>query len=300
MLVGSEGTCGVITEATMRIHPLSAVQDYRGIFFRNLEDGIAACRDLVQSADLRPSILRLSDAPETVSYAVLNHEHRGLRRLTDTFLQRYLKAQGYDSDSGNTFMLLGFDGGAKQVARQWDRALEMCGDHQGCSLGQAIGQSWVHERYVQPYLRDTLLDHGVMVDTLETATGWSNLMHLYESMATVMRGAIPVSGGGPGYVMTHISHAHKHGASLCATFLGRQVDDPDPLAKQAQWQAIKQTTTDAILAAGGTLTHHHGIGRDHTPWIEKEVGSLGVQVLEALKRTLDPTGIMNPGVLLIP
>jgi alkyldihydroxyacetonephosphate synthase len=298
MLIGSEGTCGVITEATMHIHPLPAVQDYRGILFRSLEDGLAACRDLVQSADLRPAVVRLSDAPETISYAVLSHEPRGLRGLADALLQRYLKVQGYDRTSGNVLMLLGFDGKAKQVARQWDRALEVCGDHQGCSLWQAIGQSWMRDRYLQPYLRDMLLDHGVMIDTLETATTWSNLMHLYESVATAMRGAIPISGGGPGYVMMHISHTHAYGASICSTFLGRQVNDPDPLTKQAQWQAIKQTTTDAILAAGGTLTHHHGVGRDHAPWLEKEVGSVSVQGLEALKRTFDPTGIMNPGVLL--
>ena len=300
MLIGSEGAYGVITEATMHIHPLPAVQDYRGILFRSLEDGIAACRDLAQSADLHLAIVHLSDEPETVSYAVLSQGPRGLRGLADTLLQRYLKVQGYDWNSGNVLMLLGFDGKAKQVARQWDRALEICGDYQGCSLGQAIGQSWMRNRYLQPYLRDLLLDHGVMTDTLETATTWSNLMHLYESMATAMRGAVPISGGGPGYVMMNISHVHAYGASISSTFLGRQVNDPDPLAKQAQWQAVKQTTTDAILAAGGTLTHHHGVGRDHTPWLEKEVGSVSVQGLEALKRTFDPTGIMNPGVLLTP
>jgi alkyldihydroxyacetonephosphate synthase len=298
LLVGSEGAYGVITEATMRIHPMPEVQDCRGMLFRNLEDGIAACRDLVQSVDLHPVIVRLSDAPETMSYTVLNHEHRGLRGLADTLLQRYLKIQGYDWTSGNTLMLLGFAGKAKQVARQWDRASEICGDHQGFSLGRAVGQSWMHDRYIAPYLRDTLLDRGVMADILETATTWSNLMHLYESMATALRGAIPVAGGGPGYVMMHISHACEQGASLCATFLGRQVNDPDPLAKQAQWQAIKQTTTDAILAAGGTLTHHHGVGRDHAPWLEEEVGLVSVQGLEAFKHTFDPAGIMNPGVLL--
>ena len=138
-----------------------------------------------------------------------------------------------------------------------------------------------------------------MVDTLETATTWSNLMNLYEAMVSAMNGAITASGGGPGYVMTHISHAYEHGASLYSTFLGRQVDDPDPLARQAQWQTVKQVTTDAILTAGGTLTHHHGIGRDHAPWLEEEVGQVGMKVLRMLKQTLDPADIMNPGILLL-
>jgi len=299
LLVGSEGIYGVITEATMRIHPLPAVQDYRGILFHSLEDGVAAFRDLMQSPQLRPAIVRLSDAPETTAYAVMSHKHHGLRRLADSLIGWYLKMRGYDLTTGSTLMLLGFDGDAGWTARQWDLALEICGDHRGLSLGRAVGRSWMRERYAQPYLRDTLLGHAVLVDTLETATTWSNLMRLYEAMVSAMKGAIAATDGGPGYVMTHISHAYEHGASLYSTFLGRQVGDPDPLVKQAQWQAVKQATTEAILAAGGTLTHHHGIGRDHAPWLEEEVGQVGVKVLRTLKQTLDPTGIMNPGILLL-
>ena len=298
MLIGSEGTYGVITEATMRVHPLPAVQDYRGILFHSLEDGVAAFRDLMQSTDLRPAIIRLSDVPETAAQAVMSHEHHGLRRLADHLIERYLSAQEYDLEEGSTLMLLGFDGDAKWTARQWRLALAVCGDHGGLSLGRAVGRSWVRERYAQPYLRDTLLGHGVMVDTLETATTWSNLMPLYQAMVSAMRGAITATGGGPGYVMTHVSHAYEHGASLYSTFLGRQVPDLDPLARQAQWQAIKRATTDAILAAGGTLTHHHGIGRDHAPWLEEEVGQVGMGALRVLKSTFDPTGILNPGILL--
>lgn len=297
LLVGSEGTCGVITEATMRIHPTPAVQDCRGILFHGLEDGIAAFRELMQSADLHPSLVRLSDAPETAAYATIAHEHHGLRRLADDLIGRYLGVRGYDLSAGSALMLLGFDGDAEWVAGQWHRAQGIRGDHGGLSLGQAVGRSWMRERYAQPYLRDTLLGHGVVVDALETATSWSNLMHLYEATVAAIRGTISGTGGGPGYVMTHVSHASEHGASLCSTFLGRQVPDPDPLAKQAQWQEIKQAATDAILSVGGTLTHHHGVGRDHAQWLEDEVGPLGIRALRALKQTLDPTCIMNPGAL---
>ena len=298
MLIGSEGAYGVITEATMRVHPLPQVQDYRGILFHSLEDGLAAFRDLMQSQALRPAIVRLSDAPETAAQAVMSHEHHGLRRLADGLIEQYLKLQGFDLASGSTVMLLGFDGDARWTARQWAAAKEIGSDHQGLLLGHAVGRSWKRDRYAQPYLRDTLLGHSVMVDTLETATTWSNLMHLYEAMVSTMKATIRATGGGPGYVLTHISHAYEHGASLYSTFLGRQVPDPDPLAKQAQWQEVKQATTEAILAAGGTLTHHHGIGRDHAPWLEEEVGPLGVRALRSLKQTLDPTDTLNPGILL--
>ena len=299
LLVGSEGTYGVITEATMRVHPLPAVQDYRGLLFHDLEDGVAAFRDLMQHQALCPSIIRLSDAPETAAQAVMQHEHHGLRRLADQLIEWYLKVQRYDLAMGSTLMLLGFDGDAEWTAQQWDLALAVCTDHGGLLLGRAVGRSWMRDRYALPYLRDTLLGHSVMVDTLETATTWSNLMHLYEAMVSAMKGAIRAGDGGPGYVMTHISHAYEHGASLYSTFLGRQVPDPDPLVKQAQWRAVKQATTDAILAAGGTLTHHHGIGRDHAQWLEEEVGQGGMQVLQVLKQCLDPNGIMNPGILLL-
>ncbi|MFQ6100860.1 MAG: FAD-binding oxidoreductase [Anaerolineae bacterium] len=298
LLIGSEGTYGVITEATMRVHPLPAVQDYRGILFHNLEDGIAAFRDLMQSRPLRPAIIRLSDAPETAAQAVMSHEHHGLRRLADHVVEQFLSARGYDLTAGSVLLLLGFDGDAKWVAQQWDLALEVCGDHGGLSLGRAVGRAWMRDRYTHPYLRDTLLGHSVLVDTLETATTWSNLMHLYEAMVSAMKATISATDGGPGCVMTHISHAYEHGASLYATFLGRQVDDPDPLVRQAQWQEVKWATTDAIIAAGGTLTHHHGIGRDHAPWLEEEIGLLGMKVLRTLKQTFDPTSTLNPGILL--
>ncbi len=298
MLVGSEGTYGVITEATMRIHPLPPVQDYRGILFRDLENGIAAFRDLMQSPGLCPSIIRLSDAPETAAQAVMGHEHQGLRRLADHLTERYLKAQGYDLSNGTTLMLLGFDGEAEWVGKQWSTALKICDDHQGLAVGRGVGRSWMRDRYAQPYLRDILLDHSVMVDTLETATTWTNLTRLYQAMCTAMKATITSTGGGPGYVLTHISHAYEHGASLYSTFLGRQVGDPDPLARQAQWQEIKQATTEAILAAGGTLTHHHGIGRDHIPWLEQEIGPLGIKALRSLKQTFDPADILNPDILL--
>ncbi|MCP4541013.1 MAG: FAD-binding oxidoreductase [Chloroflexi bacterium] len=296
MLVGSEGAYGVITEATMRIRPLPQVQDYRGILFRDLENGIATFRDLMQSPALCPAIIRLSDAPETAARAVMGHEHHGLRRLADNLTDRYLKVQGYDLNGSTTLMLLGFDGEEEWVAKQWGTALEICDNHQGRAVGRSVGRAWMRDRYAYPYLRDTLLDHSVLVDTLETATTWTNLMNLYQAMCAAMKATITSTGGGPGYILTHISHAYEHGASLYSTFLGRQIGDP--LMRQAQWQEIKQATTEAILAAGGTLTHHHGIGRDHIPWLEQEIGPLGIKAIRSLKQTFDPSNILNSGILL--
>jgi alkyldihydroxyacetonephosphate synthase len=282
----------------MRIHPRPQIQDYRGVLLHSFEDGISAFRELMQSKDLHPSIVRLSDASETAGYAAIAHEHHGLRRLLDRAVEWYLKAHKYDLDGGSALMLLGFDGDIEWIHRQWEIALEICLDHRGLLLGRSIGRSWKRDRFAQPYLRDTLLDRSILVDTLETATNWSNLKPLYAATVGALKDAITNNGGGPGYVMTHLSHAYKQGASLYATYLGRQIPTPDPLAKQAQWEGIKEAATDAILAAGGTLSHHHGVGRDHAPWLSEEIGSTGLAVLRAVRQSLDPTETMNPGILL--
>ncbi|HEC36299.1 MAG TPA: FAD-binding oxidoreductase [Anaerolineae bacterium] len=293
ILVGSEGTYGVITEATMRVWPCPEVQDYRGFLFHTLEEGVAALRDLMQHGP-RPTIARLSDADETAGFAMMSHEHHGLRALVDRALETYLARKGHSLAGGSCFLLLGYDGEVERVKPLWKRASTVCRDHAALPLGRAAGRSWKRDRFAHPYLRDTLLGVGVMVDTLETATSWSNIMHLYEEMTAAIRAAILATGGGPGYVMTHVSHMYEWGASLYVTFLGRQV----PGQEVEQWWAVKQAATEAILAAGGTLSHHHGIGRDHASWLVQEIGPVGVTVLKALKRTLDPAGIMNPGVLL--
>jgi alkyldihydroxyacetonephosphate synthase len=308
LLLGSEGAFGIITEATMRVAPLPQVQDYRGFLFHSLEDAIAALHELMQHGP-RPTIARLSDAAETATFAVLAHEHHGLRALLERALESYLSRRGYlfgsaaiaralrgetDPSRGAVFLLLGYDGTAEAVRKPWRSVNALCGDHGGTALGQAAGRSWKRDRFAQPYLRDTLLGVGVMVETLETATTWSNLQHLYQEMSTAISAAIRASGGGPGYVMTHVSHVYPWGASLYTTFLGRQV----PGHQVEQLREVKRATTEAILAAGGALSHHHGIGRDHAPWLPQEVGPLGMQALEALKKTWDPQGIMNPGVLL--
>jgi alkyldihydroxyacetonephosphate synthase len=153
-------------------------------------------------------------------------------------------------------------------------------------LGASPGHSWAASRFAGPYLRDDLMDRGVLVDTLETATSWSNLAHLHATVRAAFPGA---------HVGCHVSHLYATGASLYFTVLARASDDP-----AAQWRELKARALDAIVAAGGTVTHHHAIGHDHAPWLEREIGALGVDVLRTLKARLDPAGIMNPGKLLAP
>jgi alkyldihydroxyacetonephosphate synthase len=161
------------------------------------------------------------------------------------------------------------------------------------SLGTRPGKAWEHGRYDGPYLRDALLDNSIMVETLETAAQWSNLMDLYAAVGGALRKALE-SRGTPPLVMCHVSHLYPNGASLYFTFFAAQEQGKE----LDQWRAAKSAACDAILGVGGTITHHHAIGTDHAPWMTREVGELGVGLLHSAKQRLDPAGIMNPGKLL--
>ena len=163
----------------------------------------------------------------------------------------------------------------------------------GFVVGTSVGDRWAAGRFDGPYLRDDLLDAGVLVETLETSATWSRLAATHRAVRDALRGALAGGGRAP-VVMCHVSHLYRHGASLYFTVLARQ-DDADPAG---QWARAKQAAGDALVAAGATITHHHAVGTDHRPWMEAEVGPLGVAALRAVKATLDPSGILNPGKLL--
>jgi alkyldihydroxyacetonephosphate synthase len=193
---------------------------------------------------------------------------------------------------GGCLAILGFEGEEEEVEDRRRRTAGLLRAGGGVALGHRPGDAWYRSRYAAPYLRDELLDRGVLVDTLETATNWVNLLTVHEAVREALRSAL--SGRGtPPLVMCHVSHLYAAGASLYFTFMARQEEDA-----LAQWRAAKTAASEAIVSNGGTITHHHAIGRDHRQWITAETGELGIEVLRAAKERLDPAGIMNPGKLL--
>jgi alkyldihydroxyacetonephosphate synthase len=293
ILVGSEGAYGVITQVTMRLRLLPSVRDYRGLLFRSYADGVAAIRTMMQG-ERPPSMARLSDVAETQAYQAMSRSSGGrAERLTRAIGTRLMKRRGI-ALSGACLMILGCEGDEQSVPEDMDAALSACAAHGAFHLGRSPGEEWYGERYALPYLRDTLLDRGVLVDTLETATTWDNLLPLYEVVGQSIAQAIQAEGVPP-LVMCHVSHAYSDGASLYYTFLTRQVAEREV----PQWEYVKRKATEAIMRNGGTLSHHHGVGVDHRPWLEAEHGELGVAAIRALKQTFDPYGVMNPGKLLI-
>lgn len=267
LLAGSEGVLGVITRATVRLAPLPETSDYRGYLLPSFADGVEAARAIIQSG-LEPAVLRLSDEPETESTMAM----RG------------------GSLADRSFLILGFEGEEAHVHFGWSAAESLLARHGGQPLGPSPGEAWRRSRFEAPYLRDYLLDGGVLVDTLETATTWDRYLDLYAAVRTAILDALD----GRAVVMAHLSHAYTDGGSIYYTFLAAA----DPGNEVAQWRRIKAGATDAIIAGGGALSHHHAIGSEHRRWMAGYVGPGGQQALAALKAAFDPAGVMNPGKLL--
>ena len=285
LVLGSEGAFGVITSVTVRIHPVPETRDYEGWRFASFGEGAAALRRLVQDGPL-PAVLRLSDETETmIGLADPSGigESGGAGPL----------GGGGSADAG-CLAVLGFEGAVERVADRRARAADVMRAAGGEPLGTGPGEKWEHGRFNAPYLRDALLDVGAFAETLETAAFWTDVPRLYEAVRCALIGAL--SGGGtPPLVMCHISHVYPSGASLYFTVVSAQGKDP-----VAHWDAAKRAANDAIIDAGGTISHHHGVGTDHRDWYAREIGPLGAAVIRAVKDRVDPAGILNPGVLVPP
>ncbi|TFV53796.1 FAD-binding oxidoreductase [Blastococcus sp. TF02A-35] len=283
LALGSEGTLGVITELKLRVRPKPAVTSYEGWSFRTWPQGLATLQNLARH-DLLPDVVRLSDADETRANLVM------AAGTGAALLRGSLRARGHGE---GCMLILGWEGLPDLVRARKRAASSLLRDGGAVRLGRRVAESWRSHRFGAPYTRDRLMDSGLLVETLETAATWSALPTVYDATRRALRESLGRRGHEP-LVMSHVSHGYATGASLYLTVLADR-DDALPIQ---QWLTAKRAATDALLAAGGTLTHHHAVGADHRPWLEREVGPLGVEVLRAVKQRLDPAGICNPGVLL--
>jgi alkyldihydroxyacetonephosphate synthase len=271
LVMGSEGAFGVITEVTLKVRPVPVVKVYEAWRFPSFTAGADAMRHLAQGRVL-PTVLRLSDEAET-AVNLASPEAVG------------------SAGSGGCLMVTGYEGTQEQVDRGRAAATAVLSDLRGESLGEDPGRAWSQGRFEGPYLRDSLLDVGVLVETFETVTFWSNLENLYTSVRSAIEANLTEQGTPP-LVLCHISHVYETGASLYFTVAAKELDDG-----LAQWLPAKAAASDAIIATGSSITHHHAVGRDHKPWLAQEIGPVGVEMLRAVKERIDPHGVLNPGIL---
>lgn len=293
LVLGSEGVFGIITEATVRLHAAPAASEYYGYLFKDFASGIAAIRR-AESDGVGATMLRLSDQIETKFYRAFGTLGKNLS-FRDRLAQLYLDNRGFDEKA--CALIAGFEGETTAVADARLQFQVLAKKHGAMALGEAQGQRWKEGRFHGPYLRDPMMDRGVGVDTFETAATWSKLGALHVAVRDALEGAVRETApraGARGIVGCHVSHSYIDGASLYFTCIfPRQLD-----GELGQWRTIKKAASDAIIKNGGTISHHHGVGEDHLPWLAAEKGSLGIDILRAVKMALDPKGIMNPGKLI--
>ena len=289
LILGSEGILGVITEATMRIHKSPAVKDYRGYLFKSFADGVRAIQECLDRG-FAPSMIRLQDCGETELAFHMKAPTAGLAGWIQNAVKRWLNSRGY---SAPCILIVGFEGEEKSIADRRRYALRILKKHGGFGLGSSVGNTWSKDKFNIPYLRDYIMDYGCMADVAETSTLWSKVLPLYDATVEAVRARFHQDDG-TGYIGCHISHTYETGACLYFTFAARQ-----PKGKELEhYYDYKRLVTDTILRLGGTLSHHHAVGIEHRPWVTQELSAAGIRALYALKDSLDPQHVLNPGKLL--
>lgn len=305
LMIGSEGVLGVITSATLRLHPAPAARAYGAFSFPTLPAGWTAMRDMFQ-AGLRPAVARLYD-PFDSFIARMGSVRRGLggkekekhgpkmpgaggvalRGLLRAphLLNEAVDALGARVLRGSTLVLI-FEGSAEESAGDLARAVAITEQHGARPLGEAPARHWLEHRYGVSYRQSAVFMAGAFSDTMEVAATWSRLGALYDAVREAL--------GQHVFVMAHLSHAYPDGCSIYFTFAGSA---PTVAEAEARYDAAWRAALDAAIGAGGTLSHHHGVGRSKAPRLGAELGA-GVDVVRALRGVFDPAGIMNPGNLL--
>jgi alkyldihydroxyacetonephosphate synthase len=297
LVLGSEGRLGIVTQATLRVNPLPEREDFHAIFFPDWAQGVAAVRQMAQ-ARLPLSMLRLSDAVETTTTLVL----AGHERLVN-LLEQLLRLRGLGPDK--CMLLVGITGRDEAVKATRKQAMGVARAFGGVHVGRKMGEEWRKSRFRTPYLRNTLWARGYAVDTLETAIRWSDVASTAGAIRRALRDGLKEVGERV-HVFSHLSHIYADGASIYVTYLFRlpQADSSQPGIDSDEalrrWRLLKGAASDVIVAAGGTISHQHGVGVDHASYLLAEKGKLGMTALRSLCRTFDPEGVMNPGKLVFP
>ncbi len=288
MILGSEGRLGVITEVTVQVHRVPAKRDVFAYFFPNWKSGIAAMQEIAES-DAAPSITRISDARETGFSLATSKDRKGFDKfLAGTVLPGLMKSKGWTLDD-ICISFIGYEGSVSHAKRQKSLVDAIVKKHGGMGVGKGPGILYDQKKFDTPYLRDFLLDMGAAGDVSETAGPWSKLIGLHESAYAAAQQAYDEIGI-KGWIMSHLSHSYHSGACLYFTFAF--VFDKDPIA---EYNKVKSAIQQSFVDNGGTISHHHGVGLEHAPWLEQDISAEGVKVMSGLFTSADPEGNFNSG-----
>ncbi|GAB3605563.1 FAD-binding oxidoreductase [Conyzicola nivalis] len=285
MILGSEGRLGVITEVTVQVHRTPEVREINGYLFPNWEAGIAAMHEISES-DARPTVTRVSDARESGFSFATGKAKTGFD--PQKVLMAYLKRRGWDLE-GINLSFIGFEGSKSHVAYEKKIVARIVKKHGGLGVGKGPGVLYDQKKFDTPYLRDFLLDRGAAADVSETAAPWSRLNEIHDAVYAAANEAYEQIGT-PGWIMSHLSHSYHSGACLYFTFAFVHGGD----TAIAQYDVVKRAIQQAFVDHGGTISHHHGVGREHAPWLEQDISTEGVALMSGLFTAADPKKNFNP------
>eukprot|EP01063_Lacrimia_lanifica_P004619 TRINITY_DN1260_c1_g1_i1.p2 TRINITY_DN1260_c1_g1~~TRINITY_DN1260_c1_g1_i1.p2 ORF type:complete len:625 (+),score=269.25 TRINITY_DN1260_c1_g1_i1:63-1937(+) len=295
VLLGSEGVYGIITHAVVKVQRVPETKVYEGWLIPSFEEG-AECFRQATINDIHPTTFRLYDDDETRLSFAMKYPASFMQGLVSKGIKQYASRwKGINLDKV-CLSIIGYEGTKEDVAHSRKRLHRHLGKHNCIYIGQGAGRNWQEKKYDLPYIRDFTLDNGLWSDVLETCTDYSRMLPLWRDVKQAVREEWKKVGK-RGWIGCHLAHQYKTGVCLYFTFAAEQIDENDI---GDRFLHLKQAATEAILKNRGALTHHHGIGFEHVPWMEKAHGKLGVHIMQVIKQAVDPKGICNPGKLLPP
>lgn len=288
MLMGSEGRMGILTEVKVRVTPLPEQQVFQVAFAPNWASARNAVQKAVQSK-IPLSMLRVSNPTETFTGMRLSVSEKQI-----AWLDKLLKLRSVgDEKCMITFGLTGTKTQVRAYRKQINQVFKQYGIVS--VLGKMLGDKWEHGRFRFPYLRHPLWEMGYAVDTFETAIDWNKLDGYIEDVENVVRTALEDEGEKI-HVFTHLSHLYPQGSSAYTTYIFRCAGSYEETLER--WKKVKRLASETIVKHGGTISHQHGVGRDHAPYMPAEKGALGMSAIASAVKHFDPEVRMNPGVLL--
>ena len=287
IMLGSEGRFGVLTEVDVRVTKLAEKEEFSVLFFPTWQQARSFCQSVVQN-HIQLSMLRVSNSIETKTQLKLAGHEKQV-----ALLEKYLSFRDCAVDE-KCMLTFGLTGSSKQIRQTKSLLKPWIRKYKGVSAGSTLGKKWQENRFRSPYLRDALWEKGYVVDTFETATNWSNVDNLMQKMEQSLHSTL--TGGEQLHAFTHLSHVYKQGCSLYTTYVYKNGQDYDETL--AKWQQLKHAASETVVNNGGTISHQHGVGKDHAPYLRTEKGELGMSVLKSLSQHFDQEQLLNPGTML--
>lgn len=291
MVLGSEGRLGIITEAWMNVHQMPEVRDIQAYFFPTYEAGLDACREIMES-DVELMMARVSDAAETKFTMANGKKSKGISALASKVIQKMMIRRGWDLDL-IALSFLGFEGTKSHVRYVKSVVNKIVKRHGGMGVGSGPGKLYDQKKFDIPYIRDFLLDRGIPADVSETSTPWAYTKQIHDNTVAAAKRAFDETGY-QGFIMCHLSHSYHSGA--CQYFTFAIADGSE--TNLESYDHVKRAIQQSFMDNHGTVSHHHGVGEEHSPWMMEDISPAGVFIQRKLFEGVDPGENLNPGKII--